>query len=265
MEQIFKKKFQESQKRKKKNDVKSSAVQRGRLPSSEDEFEFCTGSDVDVEGVYEGRGLETIQDEGEESDMHESEGGESYNSDTFTRNKRLSKKKMKAISSGKMLHLSDTDDEDPPERVLFKAKSMDSAINGDSGFESPTYRVQILPPTLPHPQNTGTPSKSTNNLEKLEFFGDLPSRVDFTHYAAYPFSYSGGTLQPGNSDITLHVPPGAISPYDSLFFPELSASSMWRPLVVVNTKTCNVAAKGGTVSAHTHISNPTHTHTHSHQ
>jgi hypothetical protein len=243
VEQTFKKKFQESQKRKKKGDVKSGSGGRQRLPSSEDEFEFFSGDDLENDQKFGGHSLQSIHDEAEESEVCESEGGGGDQS-TFARNKRLSKKKVKALSNGKAPHFSDSDDDEdePTDKVLFKAKSLENMTYRDSGFESsPTYRIQILPPSMTHPPHSDTPTKMASNIEKLEFLAELPSSVDFTHYAAYPFSYSGGTLQPGNSDITLHVPPGAISPYDSLFFPELSASSMWRPLVVVNTKTCDDA------------------------
>ena len=153
--------------------------------------------------------------------------------------KKLSLKKRMATTRGELPYFSESDDENlvgSPGYDHLEPKG-DDALLTDGSFESgPTLRIQFLPSTLSHLQVKDPHSREF--WEKVEFFAEMPSKVEFTHYAAYPFSYSGGSLQPGNSDILVHVPPGAISPYDNLFFPELSASSLWRPILVVNTRTC---------------------------
>ena len=152
---------------------------------------------------------------------------------------KLSLKKRIAITRGELPYFSDTEEDNlvasPPYDHL-KPRSTSDILSADADFESgPVFRIQVLPTALSHPRAKDT--HGDKFWEKVEFFAEMPSKVEFTHYAAYPFSYSGGSLQPGNSEISVHVPPGAISPYDNLFFPELSSSALWRPILVVNTRT----------------------------
>ena len=159
--------------------------------------------------------------------------------------KKLSVKKRMALTRAELPYFSDTEDDlvaSPPYDRL-RPKSTSDLLSSDAGYESsPTLRIEFLPSSQSHPRAKDI--HGDKFWEKVEFFAEMPSKVEFTHYAAYPFSYSGGSLQPGNSEISVHVPPGAISPYDTLFFPELSSSALWRPILVVNTRTIPNVASG---------------------
>ena len=231
----IRRKFQESLRHRKKD-----TISRNRLPSDQSlqsEFDFFTGEEID--DILDGYDRGTSS---QENITETNTAGELKS----TREKIHDDQPIRTHHSMENLS-SVSESEDEPSSNLYRSKSSENILGqSDSGYEDgPNLRFQIYPATTPQQPTR----EKDSSFERLKFYGDVPSTVDYTHYAAYPFSYSGGTLTPGNSEISLHIPPGAISPYESLFFPELASSSMWRPLVVVNAK----SSDNPNGKLHTHV------------
>lgn len=252
VQKTLQRKYRESMRRKKKTGAKVT-----RKPSSDDEQDLAyLGDDCELEDVFEDPERTSVSQSSviaEESIILEESDSEQPLTHPPIQTqeeeeppkqllKKLSQKKRIAITRAELPYLSDTDGNDdlisspPYDRLKPRVKSTSDLLSSDTGYDSsPTLQVEFLSSSPSHSQDGD--ARGDKSLEKVEFFAEMPSKVEFTHYAAYPFSYSGGSLQPGNSEISVHVPPGAISPYDNLFFPELSSSALWRPILVVNTRT----------------------------
>ena len=252
VQKTLQRKYRESMKRKKKTGAKVA-----RKPSSDDEQDLAyLGDEAELEDVFEDPErtsvshtsviaeesitLEELPSDSEQPMTHPPIQTQEEEEPPKQLPKKLSQKKRIAITRGELPYLSDTDADDDlmssPPYDRLKPRSTSDLLSSDTGYgSSPTLRIEFLSSSPSHSQDRDV--RGDKSLEKVEFFAEMPSKVEFTHYAAYPFSYSGGSLQPGNSEISVHVPPGAISPYDNLFFPELSSSALWRPILVVNTRT----------------------------